>query len=263
MRSLKLLALAFLALLALRAAPAAAAEEVRVMTSGGFTAAYDLLRPEFEKATGITVHSAYGASGGGAPDSIPVRLTRGEPADLLILSREALDLLTREGRVVAASRIDLVRSKIGVAVRAGAPKPDISTRAGLIAALKNARSIGYSASASGTYLAEDLFPRLGVWEEIKGKSVRILSERVAAVVARGEVEIGFQQISEILPVAGADYAGPLPEELQEVTVFSAGITTSARNPAGARRLIDYLSSRAVAPTVAGTGLDPVALDRTN
>jgi molybdate transport system substrate-binding protein len=245
------------------AAPAVLAAEVRVMTSGGFTAAYDILGPAFGKATGIVLVTAYGASSGGAPDSIPERLKRGEPADLIILSRDSLDMLTAEGRIVAASRKDLVRSKIGMAVRKGAPKPDISTRAAFIAALRNARSIGYSASASGTYLAENLFPRLGLWEEIQPKTRRILSERVAAVVARGEIEIGFQQVSEILPIAGADFVGPIPEELQEVTLFSAGITAAAQNGAGAARLLDYLSSRAVAPTVAATGLEPVALDAAN
>src|SRR5687768_12382356 len=188
-----------LALFFFSAAPAFAAE-VHVMTSGGFTAAYDVLGPVFEKATGMVLVTAYGASSGGAPDSIPERLKRGEPADLIILSRDSLDALTAQGRVVPESRRDLVRSKIGMAVRTGAPKPDISTPAAFVQALRNARSIGYSASASGTYLAENLFPRLGIWEEIKGKTRRILSERVAAVVARGELEIGFQQVSEILPI---------------------------------------------------------------
>jgi molybdate transport system substrate-binding protein len=239
------------------------AEEIRVMTSGGFTAAYDILGPQFQTATGIMLVTAYGASSGGAPDSIPERLARGEPADLIILSRQSLDDLTAKGFVVAGSRRDLVRSTIGMAVREGAPKPDISTRDGLVQVLRNAKSIGYSASASGTYLAEDLFPRLGLWNEIKAKSVRILSERVAAVVARGEVEIGFQQVSEILPITGAAFAGPLPEDLQDVTLFSAGITASAQNPQGAKRLLDYISARDVAPAVAATGLEPVVLDKQN
>jgi molybdate transport system substrate-binding protein len=256
----KLFKVLALALFAFAAAPAAA-EDLHVMTSGGFTAAFDVLGPQFENSTGITLVTVYGASSGGAPDSIPERLSRGEPADVIILSRDSLDDLTSKGRVVPASRTDLVRSKIGMAVRQGAAKPDISTRQAFVQTLLNATSIGYSASASGTYLAENLFPRLGVWDRIKQKTRRILSERVAAVVARGEVQIGFQQVSEILPVKGADYVGLIPEELQEVTLFSAGVTTSARNGASAKRLVDYLSSRAVAPTVAATGLDPVALDK--
>ena len=233
------------------------AGEIRVITSGGFTAAYQLLARDYETQTGDIVLTAYGASSGGAPDSIPERLKRGEPADLIILSRESLDALTAAGKVRPASRTDLVRSKIGMSVRMGAPKPDISTPAALIRTLRNARSIAYSASASGTYLSEELFPRLGIWDEIKSKTRRILSERVAAVVARGEVEIGFQQISEILPIPGADYAGAIPDELQEVTVFSAGVTTAAQNPDGAMRLIRFFSAPAAAPAIIGTGLEPV------
>jgi molybdate transport system substrate-binding protein len=147
-----------------------------------------------------------------------------------------------------------------MAVRLGAAKPDISTPEAFVATLLNAESIAFSASASGTYLSEDLFPRLGIWDRIEDKSLRVVSERVAAVVARGEAEIGFQQISELLPIEGADYVGPLPEELQLVTLFSAGVTTSAENVEGAMRLLDYLSSRDVAHIIAMTGLDPVADD---
>ena len=180
--------------------PAAeATREIRVITSGGFAAAYNILAPEFERTTGIRLVTAYGASSGGAPDSIPSRLSRGESADMIILSRSSLDRLTAAGEVVAESRVDLVRSSIGMAVRSGAARPDIGTTDAFVATLLAAESIGYSASSSGTYLSTVLFPRLGIWEQIEPKSKRILSERVATVVARGEVEIGFQQISEILP----------------------------------------------------------------
>jgi putative tricarboxylic transport membrane protein len=121
-----------------------------------------------------------------------------------------------------------------------------------------AESIGYSASASGTYLSTELFPRLGIWEQLEPKSQRILSERVASVVARGEVQIGFQQISEILPIEGVDYVGPIPDDVQKVTTFSTGTTTHAENPADAQLLIDFLSSSKVAETIASTGLEPVA-----
>lgn len=236
------------------------AEEVRVMSSGGFTEAYRILGPQFEAETGIALVAEYGASSGGAPDSIPMRLARGERADLIILARYALDDLTAAGFVRGETRTDLVASKIGMAVRDGSPHPDISTQEAFVATLLNAETIAFSASASGTYLSEELFPRLGVWEQIEDKSIRVVSERVAAVVARGEAEIGFQQVSELLPIEGADYVGPLPEELQLVTLFSAGITTSAENARGATRLLDYLSSREVAPTIAATGLDPISDD---
>ena len=238
-----------------------ATSEIKVITSGGFTAAYNILGPEFETATGISLITAYGASSGGAVDSIPSRLARGEPADVIILSRSSLDKLTAAGEVVADSRVDLVRSSIGMAVKASAPKPDISTSDAFVETLLAAESIGYSASASGTYLSTVLFPQLGIWEQIEAKSKRISSERVATVVARGDVQIGFQQISEILPIEGIDYVGPIPKDVQKVTTFSAGITTRAENPADAQTLIDFLSSSAVAETIASTGLEAVVSGR--
>ena len=234
---------------------------VRVITSGGFTAAYNILAPEFEQATGILLVTSYGASSGGAPDSIPSRLARGEAADVIILSRSSLDRLTDSGEVVAESRVDLVRSSIGMAVRSGAPAPDISTVKFFIEAMLAAESIGYSASASGTYLSTELFPRLGIWDEIQAKSKRILSERVANVVARGEVQIRFQQISEILPIEGIDFVGPIPSAVQKVTTFSAGILIRAENSADGQALIDYLSSVEVAGIISDTGLEPAVLEK--
>lgn len=234
------------------------ADEIRVVTSGAFTAAYLELVPEFEHTTRHTVATAFGASMGGAPDSIPSRLERGEPVDIVIMARPALDALIAQGKVVPGSAVDLVRSAIGMVVRAGAPRPDISSVEALKRALLSAHSIAYSASASGTYLAAELFPRLGIAEQIRNKSKRIESERVAAVVARGEAEIGFQQISELLPVAGVDYVGPLPAGAQQVTVFSAGVAVHARAPAAARALIAFLASPAAAPVIRKSGLDPIA-----
>ena len=227
------------------------------MTSGGFTAAFLDLVPAFERMTRHTVATSFGASMGGAPDSIPSRLSRGEPADIVIMARPALDLLIAQGTVVPGSAVDLVRSEIGMAVRHGAPKPDISSVEALTRTLLAARSIAYSASASGVYLATDLFPRLGVADQIRDKSRRIESERVGAVVARGDAEIGFQQVSELLPIAGIDYVGPLPPGAQQVTVFSAGMAARAGAPAAARALIAFLASPAAAPAIRKTGLEPI------
>ncbi len=235
--------------------------ELRVVTSGGFSAAYDALAPGFEADTGIALTTAYGSSSGGAPDSIPVRLERGEEYDVIIMSRSGLDRLAELGHVRPETRRDLVRSVIGMAVRKGAPVPDISTPQLFVEALRQAETIGYSASVSGTYLSQDLWPRIGLWEELEPKSRRILSERVAAVVARGDVEIGFQQVSEILRVDGAVLVGPIPDEYQKITRFSAGIGTSTRSAADAQLLIDYLSSAEVVTTIAATGLEPVAAGR--
>ena len=228
------------------------------MTSGGLAAAYDRLAPRFEEQTGIRLVTAYGASGGGAPDSIPARLERGERFDVLIMSQAGLNELTAQGRVLPDTREDLASSSIGMAVREGAPLPDISTPEAFVETLLAAESIGYSASVSGTYVSKELFPRLGLAEQLAPKSRRIESERVAAVVARGEIEIGFQQVSEILSIEGAAYAGPIPAEYQRVTTFSAGIAADAGNPDGGQRLIDFLSSAEAAVTIAETGLEPAA-----
>ena len=235
-----------------------AAHEVAVVTSGGLAAAYDVLAPRFQAETGLRLVTAYGASTGGAPDSIPARLERGERFDVLIMSQSGLNGLSEQGLVRPGTRVDLASSSIGMAVREGAPVPDISTPEAFAETLLAAESIGYSASVSGTYVSTELFPRLGLAEQLAPKSRRVVSERVAAVVARGELEIGFQQVSEILSIEGAAYAGPIPDEYQRVTTFSAGITTNAENPLGAQRVIDFLASPEAAPTIAETGLEPVA-----
>jgi molybdate transport system substrate-binding protein len=237
--------------------PDTAAEPIHVMTSGGFTAAYNELTPGYEKTSGRKVQTAYGASMGAASDSIPSRLARGEPADIVILARPALDALVKEGKVMSGSQVDLVRSSIGFAVRAGAPKPDISTVDALKRALLAAPSIAYSASASGTYYETELLKKLGIEDQVKPKSKRILSERVGTVVARGDAALGLQQVSELLPIEGIDYIGPLPAEVQRVTVFSAGVATASKQPDAARQLIRYLNAPAAAPTIAKTGLEPI------
>jgi ABC-type molybdate transport system substrate-binding protein len=244
-----------LAALLLCAGLEAAADDVVVMTSGAFTAPYLDAEPSFERATGLDLVNVFGASTGGALDSIPTRLSRGEPADVIIVSAQALDALIAAGQVERDSRVDLVLSRIGMAVRAGAPKPDIGTVEALVRTLREAESIAYSASVSGTYLSTELFPRLGLAEEMKPKSRRIESERVGAVVARGDAELGFQQISELLPIAGIDYVGPLPDEVQRVSTFSAGIATHSRNPAAARALIEFLASAELEPLIERYGLD--------
>jgi molybdate transport system substrate-binding protein len=234
-----------------------AADEIRVMTSGGFTAPYLQLVPGFEKATGHTVTTTFGGSMGNGPETIPNRLQRREPADVVILAAEALDDLIARGLVVAGSRVDLVRSTIGMAVRAGAPKPDISTVAALTETLLRAKSVGYSASASGVYLSTVLFQQLGVAERVLPKSKNAQGERVAALLRRGDVEIGFQQVSELLPEPGIEFVGPLPEGAQRVTIFSAGLVAGARSPEAAKALVKYLGSAAVIPVITKAGLEPV------
>jgi molybdate transport system substrate-binding protein len=238
-------------------AGSAIAAEIRVMTSGGFTAAYNELTPLFEQATQHKVMTAYGASQGGAPDSIPSRLRRGEPVDIVILAAPALDELIKQGKVEPGSRVDLVRSTIGMAVRSGAPRPDIGSVDALKRTLLDAKSIAYSASASGVYLSTELFQRLGIADQVMPKAKRIESERVGTIVARGDAELGFQQVSELLPIAGIDYVGPLPAEVQKITVFSAGIAVGSREPEAAKALIKFFASPAAAPIIIRTGLEAV------
>ena len=239
------------------AAPASFAAEIRVITSGAFTEAYKKLVPLYEAATGDKVISAFGASIGNAPDSIPTRLGRGEKFDLVILSEGGLEALVKSGKVVPGSRIDLARSQIGVAVLKGTPKPDISTVAALKQAILNAKSIAYSASASGTYLSSELFPKLGVTHRTDVTAKRILSERVGAVVARGDAELGFQQVSELIYFKELDFVGTLPDEVQQTIFFSAGLVEGSTQADSARQLARFLSSATVADIVRATGLDPV------
>ena len=235
----------------------APAAEIRVMSSGGFTAAYNELVPAFEHTMHHNVLTAYGASMGSAPDSIPMRLQRGEPADIIILAALALDDLVKQGKVVPGSRVDLARSSIAMVVRAGAPKPDISTVEALKQTLLAAKSIAYSASASGTYLSTELFPKLGIAEQLKPKAKRIESERVGTIVARGDAEIGFQQISELLPIPGLTMVGPLPPGAQRVTIFSAGLVMGSAEPKAAAELIRYLAAPENSGVVSKTGLEPM------
>ena len=234
----------------------ASGEQVRVMSAGGMAAAHLALVSRFERATGHRVVTDATSTGIG-PDSIASRVRRGEPVDVLILTRAAIDELISEGRVIASSRVDLARSSIGMAVRKGAPKPDISSVDALKRALLEAESIAYSAQVSGVYLTTELFPRLGIADQVMKKSKRVDVGRVGTVIARGEAAIGFQQISELWEVSGIDYVGPLPAEVQRVTVFSAGVAVGAKNPNAARALIEFFASPDGVETMVKGGLDPI------
>ncbi len=234
---------------------AVTAANITVMTSGAFTAAYLQLLPQFEHATGNHVVTMATTMGTGS-DAIPYRLQHGEAVDVVIVADDALNELIAGGVVVRDSRVQLARSAIGMAVRAGAPKPDIRSVDALRQTLLQAKSIAYSASVSGDYLSKELFQRLGVADQIRGKCQRIERERVGAVVARGDAEIGFQQISELLPISGIDIVGPLPPEVQRLTVFSAGVVTGASHPDAARAFINYLASKAAVRIIAKTGMEP-------
>ncbi|QDW40404.1 ABC transporter substrate-binding protein [Bradyrhizobium sp. KBS0727] len=237
---------------------AAGAAEVRVMISGGMTAAYKALVPEFERATGHKVLTAYGPSMGTTTNALPVRLERGEPADVLIMVGYALGDLVKQGKVIADSKVDLVRSPIGVAVKSGAPKPDISSADAVKQALLAAKTIAYSDSASGVYVSTEIFAKLGITDAMKDKARKIPATPVGEIVAHGDAELGFQQISELKPVAGIDIIGPLPDALQQITIFSAGIATVSKEPDAGKALIKFLASPAARSELVKSGMDPIA-----
>ncbi|WP_017905941.1 substrate-binding domain-containing protein [Pseudomonas asplenii] len=235
----------------------AQAEEIRVMTSGGFTAAYKILGPKFAAETGNTLDTALGPSMGKAPEAIPNRLARGEKADVVIMVGYALDELIKQGKVVPTSRVELADSRIGLVVREGSAKPAIGTEQELKDTLLKAKSVAYSDSASGVYIQEQLFKRLGIEAQLKPKASMVPKIPVASVVASGEYQLGFQQVSELLPVPGVTYVGKIPESVQSVTRFAAGIPVGAQHPEQAKALLQYLAAPAAQETVRATGLDSV------
>ncbi len=234
----------------------ASAVEIKAMASAAFKAAYLQIFPQFERATGNTIVNSWGPAMGTTPQAVPNRIARGEPVDVVIVSDSALQDLIQKGKVVASSRRELAISTIGAAVRAGAPKPDISTVDSFKQALENAKSIAYSDSVSGVYISTVLYDKLGVSEKVKAKSTMILADPVGGVVADGKAELGFQQISELKPVKGIDIVGPIPSELQKVTIYVAGVATGAEQPEAGAALLKFLSSPAMADIVRNTGMTP-------
>lgn len=229
-----------------------------VVSSGGFAAALKALAPRFTEKTGVKLDLGYGPSMGTTVDAVPMRLQRGEPIDVVIMVGYSLDALAKDGKVLDDSKIVLARSSIGVIVKTGAPHPDISTPDAVKVAMLNARSIAYSDSASGVYIEKEMIPHLGIAAELAGKAHMIPAEPVGQVVARGDADLGFQQISELKPIKGIDLIGPLPEPLQKITLFSAGIVAASKNVEASRQLLAYLSSSEAKQAIADSGLEPAA-----
>jgi molybdate transport system substrate-binding protein len=254
--------LARLGVIALLVPGSASAAEVHVMISAGFYEVYAELGPAFERASGHRLVTTRGPSIGDSPEAIPTRLARGETADVVFLDGASADELARRGLVRASSKVDLARSQIGMVVRAGVAKPDIGSVEQFRRTLLAVKSIGYSDSASGTYLSTTLFAKLGIADQVLGKSRKVRGppsgEPVAAVVARGEVEIGFQQVSELIHVAGVTFVGAIPAELQPGFIFSGAITSAARQPDAGVALLRFLASPEIASTILKAGLTPAA-----
>jgi molybdate transport system substrate-binding protein len=240
-----------LILAALLAVPAASFAQVKVILSGGFSAAYKDLLPEFEKTSGITVTTTSGASVGDGPNTIPGQIRRGVPADVIILSREGLNPLIAEKRTVAGTDRDLADSILGLIVRAGAPRPDISTVKAFKQTLLKSKGLALTSSTSGVYLTTVLFQKLGIADAMKDKT----AFTAAASVARGEKEIGIQQVSELLPVAGVDFVGTLPAEVQSVTTYAAAIVAGSKEIDAAKKLIAFLAAPGAGAAIRKSGME--------
>ena len=233
------------------------ATELTVMISGGFKAAWEKLAPEFAEKQGITLKTVPGPSMGKSAEAIPNRLAAGENADVIIMVGDALSDLSRNGMVIADTRTELANSRIGVVVSSGKPKPDISTDKTLRSALLEADSIAYSDSASGRYVQQQLFKKLGIEQQVQGKAHQVEKTPVALTVAQGHYTIGLQQVSELLPVPGVSFVGKIPDNVQYVTRFAGAVAAKTEHAEEAKLLLRYLSSKQVQQTVRATGLDSV------
>jgi molybdate transport system substrate-binding protein len=237
---------------------AAAAAELHVLTSGGFNIAFDALATQYTAETGTRIVTGYGPSMGDTPQAIPARLGRHEDADVVILARSALDRLAAEGKVTPGTQVDLGLSKIAIAVKAGAPVPDISTPEALRDTLIAAKSVAWSDSASGVYIQTIMLDKLGIADQVRPKGRMIPATPVGEIVASGQAEIGFQQLSELQPVKGIRIIGLLPDPLQKVTAFSGGIVSYSSRQQLARALLDYLSSSKADAVIRASGLEPAS-----
>ncbi|MFS7187136.1 substrate-binding domain-containing protein [Serratia proteamaculans] len=233
------------------------AKEVTVMISGGFKAALEKLAPKFEAKSGDTIILVSGPSMGKTPQAIPARLARGENADVVIMVGDALKSLEKDNWLQPGSRVELADSSIGMVVKQGDPKPNIKTEADLRNTLLQAKSIAYSDSASGRYVSSQLFKKLGIEDQMKEKAHMIERIPVASEVAKGKYAVGFQQVSELLPVPGVTFIGELPENVQYITRFAGAVTAKAEHRQEGKALLDFLSSAEAKNTIRATGVRSV------
>lgn len=233
------------------------AARLSVLISGGFAGAYERLLPEFERASDVKVTTGSGASQGTGPQTIAAQLARGVPADVVILSREGLGDLIAAKRIAAGTEVDLARVPLGVAVRAGAAKPDVGTVAAFKQILLDTKTVAIPASTSGIWLTKDLFPRLGIADKIDVRTAPRGSD-ATAMVAAGSVALAVLPVSEILSAAGVDLAGSLAPEIQFVQTFSAAVVAAAADIASAKRLVEFLASARAREAIRNSGMEPLA-----
>ena len=232
------------------------ATKLHVLISGGFAGAYQALLSEFQRMSGISVTTGSGASQGSGPQTIAAQLGRGVTADVVILSREGLGELIAANRIAAGTDVDLARVGLGVAVRAGNAKPDVSTVEGFEQAVLRARTVAIPGSTSGIWLMDILFPRLGITERINIK-VTPRGTDATRMLAGGEVDLAVLPVSEILHAAGVDFAGRIVPEIQFEQVFSAAVVAGSGEIEGSRRLIEFLISGRAAGAIRNSGMEPL------
>ena len=230
---------------------------LKVLISGGFNGAYDKLLPEFERTTGIQVETGSGSSQGTGPQVIGAQLARGVAADVVILSREGLAELIAAKRIVPGTDVDLARTPIGVAVRAGAPKPDVGTVEALKQVLLEAGIVAVPASTSGLFLVKEVFPRLGLPRKLDVKMTP-RGTGSAAMVASGEAKLALLPVSEIFAARGVDFAGTIAEEIQLNQVFSAAVVAGSSELEAAKRMIAFLASGQASAAIRNSGMEPLA-----
>jgi len=227
---------------------------VNVLISGGFTLAYEQLLPEFERTSGIKVTTRSGASQGVGPQTIAAQLVRGVPADVVILSREGLSELMAANRIVIGTDVDLAQVPLGVAVRAGSLKPDVSTIEAVKKVLLNAKTVAVPGSTSGIWLRTELFPRLGIAEKINLEA-KSRGTQATEIVAAGGADLAVMPVSEILHATGVDFAGSLPPEIQFVQVFSAAVVAGTKVIESSKRLIEFLASARASEAIKTSGME--------
>jgi molybdate transport system substrate-binding protein len=233
------------------------AAQLHVLMSGGFAGAYETLLPEFMRASGVKVTTGSGASQGAGPQTIAAQLARGVAADVVIMSREGLSDLIAANRIAAGTDVDLAQVPLGVGVRAGTPKPDVSTVEAFKHILLKAKTVAVPESTSGIWLMADLFPRLGIADRISVKPAPRGAD-ATRMVAAGDADLAVQPVSEILVAPGVDFAGSLAPEIQFVQTFSAAIVAGSGAMDAAKRLIAFLCSARAAEAIRSSGMQPLA-----
>ena len=233
--------------------PAVTFAQLNVLASGGFSTPYRELLPAYEKSARVSVATTFGASQGSSPTTIPARLRSGAVADVVIMSEEGLDELVAESRVVPGSIVKLARTPLGMAIRTGGVRPDISTVDGFKQAVLRAKQINV-VSTTGHYLTAKLFPALGIADEVSRK----LNGDNRDSLQKTQVDMVLRPVSEIVDLPGFDFVGPVPKEIQYSSVFSAAIVNGAVHVEEAKRLIAFLASEEARPVIRRSGMEPLS-----